>query len=143
MEIINFLHLKISSNQMCVRLWSCVEYCVEYSCVEYSLIIDDIVLFILYTALSKFLTRIVDTFSEFWSSWASISSNNSFANSLLKASTKAVWVCLFFVVALRISALCFSSNFATSPLNSPPLSHWNTSGYLKSPQMQPRLIFWF
>ena len=44
---------------MCVRLWSCVEYCVEYS-----LIIDDIVLFILYTALSKFLIQIVDTFSE-------------------------------------------------------------------------------
>ena len=77
-------------------------------------IINDIVEFILFTTLSKFLTQIVDTFSGSWSSWVSINLNNSFANSLLKASTKAVWVCLYFVVALQISTLCFSRNFATS-----------------------------
>ena len=40
---------------------------------------------------------------------------------------------LVFCVVLRLSVLCFSSNFVTSLLNSDPLSHWNTFGYLKTP----------
>ena len=66
-------------------------------------ICNDIVLFILFPVSYKCLTQTVDSFSGSWSSWASIGLNNSFANSLIKAPTKAVWVCLLFFVALRIS----------------------------------------
>ena len=96
-------------------------------------VIDDTVLFILFTILYKYLTETLDTFSGHWSFWASIDLNNSFDNSLLKASTKTVWMCLYFVVALQISTLCFSSNFITSFLNSDPLSHWNVFGCLNTP----------
>ena len=96
-------------------------------------VINDFVLIILLTILFKFLTQVVGTFSGSWNSWTSIGLINSFANSLLNASTKAVWVCLYFVVGLRIFRLCFSSNFITSPVNSEALSHWNVFGYLRTP----------
>ena len=84
-------------------------------------IIDDIVLLSVLTAGPKFLTQIVDTFLVLWSSLGSIYLNNGFSNSLLKASTNAVWTCLYFVVAIRLSRLYFNSSVL--PLNSGPLSH--------------------
>ena len=100
---------------------------------SYIPIIDYTIFFILFTILFNFQTQMFDTFSGFWSSWASIGLNNSFGNYLLKASTKAVRVCLCFIVTLRISALCFSSILVTSFLNLDPLSHWNTLRYLNTP----------
>ena len=55
-----------------------------------------------------------------------------FSNSLFKASTKAVWVCLYFVVLLQISTLCFSSNFLTSLLNSDQYIYIERFGPFKS-----------
>ena len=94
---------------------------------------------------------LIDIFSGSWSSSASIGLNSSFANSLLNASAMAVWVSLYFVIAMRILTLCFSSNFVTSLLNSDPLSHWNVFGNLNTPpfykllliQIQRRSVFWF
>ena len=47
--------------------------------------------------------------------------------------TNSVWVTMYFVVLLQISTSCFSNNSVASLLNSDPLSHWNTSWYLKTP----------
>ena len=94
--------------------------------------INDFVLFTLFTMLFRFLIQFSDTFSGSWSSWASMALNNCFSNSWLKASTKVVWVCLNFFVALRTSTLCFSSNFVNSLLNSDPLWHWYTFGHLNN-----------
>ena len=65
-------------------------------------IIDNIMLFVLFTMLLRFSIQIVNTFSGSWRSWASMTLSIWFANYLLKASTKSVWACLCFL-------FCFSS----------------------------------
>ena len=89
-------------------------------------------LLILFTTLFKFLTQIVDKFQGSWSSYTSMGLNNCFTNSLLKASRKAVWLCLYFNVTFRIPTSCFSSSLVASLLKSDPLSYWNTLGYLNT-----------
>ena len=73
-------------------------------------IIDNFMLLILFTTLFRFLTQIVDKFQGSWSSYTSMGLNNCFTNSLLKASRKAVWLCLYFNVTFRIPTSCFASN---------------------------------
>ena len=93
-------------------------------------IIDDFVLLILFIQIFNtnwwYFFRVLKL-------WSIHRFKQQFCLLFLKASTKAVWVCLYFVVALQISTLCFSSNFVISLLNSGPLSHWNTFGYLSTP----------
>ena len=81
--------------------------------------IDDFFMLILLTKIFRFLTQIVDTFVGTWS---------YFANYLLKASKKAAWVCVYFVVFLWISKFCFSRSLVTSFLYSE-----NTFGFLNTP----------
>ena len=85
-------------------------------------VIDYFVLFIFPTILFRFLTQIANTFSGFGSSWASMGVNNCFTSYLLKAFTKAVWLCFVFVFCILLffamSILCLSSKFVTSLLKS-------------------------
>ena len=56
----------------------------------------------------------------------------NFFELFVKGFCRAVWVCLYFVVFLWMSTLCFSSNFVTSHWNSDPLSLRDSLGYLNT-----------
>lgn len=83
------------------------------------LIIDDFVFFIIFTKLFRFLTQTFYTncLHSFWV---------SMRYSLLKASTKAGWLCFYFDFALQLSTFCFFRHFATLFLKSDALLLWNT-----------------